>query len=99
MMIDPMTYVDQYENASYLDILKFKNELVESITKFEHDFDRKDPDWKFAPGPDVQYQWNLEALGFLSSMLAKAFNREYESREEDTLKYGKDMKKFYGTDI
>lgn len=90
-----MTYVDQYENASYLDILKFKNELVESITKFEHDFDRKAPDWKFAPGPDVQYQWNLEALGFIASMLAKAFNREYERREEDTLKYGKDMRQFY----
>ena len=95
MMIDPMTYVDQYENASYLDILKFKNELVESITKFEHDFDRNDPDWKFAPGPDVQYQWNLEALGWIASMLAKAFNREYESGEKDTYDYGKDMKIHY----
>lgn len=95
MMIDPMTYVDQYENASYLDILKFKNELVESITKFEHDFDRKDSDWKFAPGPDVQYQWNLEALGFIASMLSKAFNKEYETGDKVIFDYGKDMRQFY----
>lgn len=95
MMIAPMTYVDQYENASYLDILKFKNELVESITKFEHDFDRKDPDWKFAPGPDVQYQWNLEALGFIASMLSKAFNKEYETGDKVIFDYGKDMRQFY----
>ena len=40
--------------------------------KFEHDFDRADSDWIFAPGLDVQYQWNLEALGLIASMLSKA---------------------------
>ena len=39
--------------------------------KFEHDFDREDSDWKFAPGLDVQYQWNLESLGLIASMLSK----------------------------
>ena len=39
--------------------------------KFEHDFDRADSDWIFAPGLDVQYQWNLEALGLIASMLSK----------------------------
>ena len=53
MMIDPFTYVDKFENASYLEILRFKNELVSAITKFEHDFDRADPDWKITLGPDV----------------------------------------------
>lgn len=96
MMIDPMTYVDKFENASYLELLKFKDELVSDITKFEHDYDRTDPGWRFAPGPDVKYQWNLEALGFIASMLKDAFNREYESGEKDTFDYGKDMKKFYG---
>ena len=71
MMIDPKQYVEKYKNASYLELLKFKNELVSAITKFEHDFDRTDPDWKFAPGPDVQYQWNLEALGLIAPMLSK----------------------------
>lgn len=95
MMIDLFTYVDKFENASYLEILRFKDELVSAITKFEHDFDRADFDWKFAPGPDVQYQWNLEALGLIAPMLSKAFNREYKSGKKDTFDYGKDMRKFY----
>ena len=39
--------------------------------KFEHDFNRADSDWIFALGLDVQYQWNLEALGLIASMLSK----------------------------
>ena len=57
--------------------------------KFEHDFDRADSDWIFAPGLDVQYQWNLEALGLIASMLAKAFNREYNSGVFPTPIYSK----------
>lgn len=69
MMIDPFQYVDQYKDASYQEILKFKNELISDITKFEHDFDRKDPNWTVCPSPDVYYQWNLEALGLIAPML------------------------------
>ena len=71
MMIDPKQYIEKYKNASYIELLKFKNELVSAITKFEYDFDREDPDWKITLGPDVQYQWNLEALGLIASMLSK----------------------------
>ena len=39
--------------------------------QFEHDFDRADSDWIFALGLDVQYQWNLEALGLIASVLSK----------------------------
>ena len=95
MMIDPFSYVDQYKNASYQEILKFKNELISDITKFEHDFDRKDPNWTVCPSPDVYYQWNLEALGLIATMLSEAFNKEYESGEKNTFDYGKDMKEFY----
>ena len=95
MMIDPFSYVDQYKDASYQEILKFKNELISDITKFEHDFDRKDPNWRVCPSPDVYYQWNLEALGLIAPMLSEAFNREYESGEKNTFDYGKDMKEFF----
>ena len=78
MMIDPEQYVEQFENASYQEILKVKNELVSDITKFEHDYDREDPDWNICPKPDVRYQWNLEALGLIAPLLSKAFNSEYE---------------------
>ena len=95
MMMDPKQYVEQFKNASYQEILRFKNELVSCITDFEHDFDREDPDWKFAPGPDVQYQWNLEDLGLIAPMLSEAFNREYESGEKTTFDYAEDMRKFF----
>jgi hypothetical protein len=57
--------------------------------------DREDPDWEVKPGPDVQYQWNLEVLGLIAPMISEAFNKEYESGEKTTYDYGKDMKEFY----
>ena len=96
MMMDPAQYVEQFKNSSYLEILKFKNELISCISDFEHDFDREDPDWESNPGPDVHYQWNLEALGLITPMLSEAFNREYEWGDKTTFDYAEDMRKFYG---
>ena len=89
----PEQYVEQFENASYQDILKVKNELISDISKFEHDYDREDPDWYVCPKPDVSYQWNLEVLGLIAPMLSKAFNREYEWGEKDMDEYGREMRK------
>lgn len=75
MMIDPFQYLDQYKNASYQEILKFKNELISDITKFEHDFDRKDPNWTVCPSPDVYYQWNLEALGLIAPNVIRSIQQ------------------------
>lgn len=89
-------YVEQFENASYQEILKVKNELVSDISKFEHDYDREDPDWNICPKPDVCYQWSLEALGLIAPMLAEAFDRDYERGEKGMEDYGKEMREFYG---
>ena len=89
-------YVEQFENASYQEILKVKNELVSDISKFEHDYDREDPDWNICPKPDVRYQWSLEALGLIAPMLAEAFNREYERGEKGMEDYGGEKREFYG---
>ena len=78
MMMDPILYAEQFKNASYLELLRIKNELISDISKFENDSDRKAPAWNISPGPDVQYQWNLEVLGLIAPMLSDAFNREYE---------------------
>ena len=53
MMIDPKQYVEKYKNASYLELLKFKNELISCISDFEHDFDKEEWSWESSPGPDV----------------------------------------------
>ncbi len=78
MMMSPAQYAEQFKNSPYLELLKVKNELISDISKFENDSDRKDPLWNVSPGPDVQYQWNLEVLGLVAPMLSEAFNREYE---------------------
>ena len=95
MMVAPEQYVEQFENASYQEILKVKNELISDISKFEHDYDMEDPDWEVKPGPDVHYQWNLEVLGLIAPMLSKAFNREYEGGKKDMEDYGGEMRVFY----
>ncbi len=96
MMMAPEQYAEQFENASYQEILKVKNELISDISKFEHDYDREDPDWNICPKPDVRYQWNLEALGLISPMLAEAFNREYERGEKGMKEYGGERREVYG---
>lgn len=93
MMISPEVFLSQYENASYLELLKLKNELVQCITEFEQDYDMEEPGWEEKPGPDVHYQWNLEVLGKVAPMLKEAFNREYEWGEKTISDYYKDMEK------
>ena len=83
MMIDPFSYVDMFENASYLELLRFKNELISCISDFEHDFDKEEQSWESSPGLDVGYQLNLELLGLIAPLLKEAFNREYEMGDKN----------------
>ena len=92
MMMSPETYVMKYENSTYFELLKLKNELVQEITEFENDIEMKNPEWGINPSPDVHYQWNLEFLGKVASMLQEAFNEEYEWGEKSISDYYKDMK-------
>ena len=93
MMLAPEHYVEQFKNASYLEILKFKNELVSLISNFEHDYEMEDSQWVERPSPDVYYQWNLKVLGLIAPMLSEAFNREYEWGEKNMDDYADDMRR------
>ena len=95
MMMSPAQYVDQYKDAPYLELLKIKKDLLSSISEFEHDYDTNSLDWNVCPGPDVQYQWNLEVLGLIAPMLSQAFNKEYEWGVKDVSDYWDDMRMFY----
>ena len=92
MMMSPETYVMKYENASYFELLKLKNELVQEIAEFENDIEMKNPEWGINPSPDVHYQWNLEVLSKISAMLQEAFNKEYILGEKNNTDYYKEMK-------
>lgn len=93
MMMSPEMFLEEYKNASYIELLKLKNELVQNISDFEHDYDMKSPNWRYMPSPDVHYQWDLEVLSALTNMLKEAFNREYEFGEKSMSDYYKDVKK------
>lgn len=92
MMMSTDSFLKEYENAGYFELLKLKNELVKSIAAFERDFERKDDGWKINPGPDVQYQWNLDVLGKVAGMLREAFNREFEMGEKSIENFYREMK-------
>lgn len=92
MMLSPEMYLAEYENASYLELRKLKNELVQNISEFETDYEQKNLGWGICPQPDVQYQWNLEVLGKVAQMLQEAFNKEYEWGEKTISDYYKEMK-------
>ena len=92
MMMSPESYLKEYENANYIELLKLKNELVQCITEFEHDYDMDESIWSYSPSPDVSYQWNLEVLGKVSLMLREAFNKEYEMGEKSMADFYSDVK-------
>ena len=62
MMISPESYLKEYGNKTYFELLKRKNELVQRISDFENDVDMENLEWGRHPMPDVRYQWNLEVL-------------------------------------
>lgn len=96
MMIELKQYVEKYKNASYLELLKFKNELISCISDFEHNYDKEEWSWESSPGPDVGYQLNLELLGLIAPLLKAAFTREYEMGDKSMDDFLNDMRKFYG---
>lgn len=91
--MSPEGFLAEYENASCLELLKLKNELVQSISEFEKDYEMKNPDWNMNPSPDVRYQWNLEVLSSVASMLHEAFNRDYEMGEKSISDFYREIKK------
>lgn len=95
MMMSPEGFLAEYENATYFDLLKLKNELVQRISEFENDYNQEKLEWGRHPKPDVHYQWNLEVLSKLTLMLQEAFNSEYEMGEKTISEYYKEMKAQY----
>ena len=92
MMISPEGYIAQLKDSSYTELIKERDELIESIRKFEKAemaFDRSDPAWGMCPSPDVQYQCNLEYLAELCSSMQEKYNHEYVW-EDRTLKQDAD---------
>ena len=76
MMISPEMFVDNYKNASYAELLKVRDELIDEIHAFEnHSYDPR-LDY-ILPSPEVTYQCNLEYLGKLCELISEKYNQEF----------------------
>lgn len=81
MMIAPCTFIDEYKNCTYAQLIKVRNELLEEILGFEADEKRglrEGEEWSIHPSPQVRYQMNQEYLQELLKLMAEKY-------EEDTV--------------
>ena len=78
MMASPNYMKSEYEKMSYEELIEVKKQLIDSINAFEND-DIDEDEWDICPGPDVQYQMNLEYLGVLALVIAE----KYRTRTDD----------------
>ncbi|MCR5566720.1 MAG: hypothetical protein K6F61_07690 [Clostridiales bacterium] len=93
MMTSPGNYIKRLKDAPYTELIKERDELIESIRKFEKAElagDRSDPAWGMCPSPDVQYQCDLEYLSELCNFMQEKYNNEYVW-EDRTLKQDADV--------
>lgn len=80
MMISPVAYLEQLKDASYLELIRERDQLIEYIWEYEKAEmagDRSAPEWRYCPAPDVQYQMHLEYLSELCGFMKEKYNDEY----------------------
>jgi len=78
MMISPQSFIKEFKNKSYKELLEERENLLRSIYEFEKNgVDNKLGDF-IKPSPNVIYQVNLEYLGELCRLISEKFNEEYE---------------------
>ena len=79
-MIAPQSYVDDLEGESYEQMIKERDKLIREIRHFEKHREEimNSEEAQICPSPDVIYQWNLDALGFLCMSISRKFNEKYE---------------------
>ena len=80
MMISPLSYIEQFENAEYLELIKERDSLLAFIKDYEtKDIagDRSGEEWRIHPQPDVRYQVYLAYLSELCSLMREKYNADY----------------------
>ena len=82
MMISPDSYIDEFKNKKYKELVVEKNKLLKEISDFENNNIPK-VSYNINPSPDVIYQCNLLYLSKLCELIADKFNKEYEWNIDD----------------
>lgn len=79
-MMSPESFVRAYKDEPIEEIIKRRDELIDNIKNLEKivfSKDRSSDEWNFHPGPDVQYQVNLEYLSQICILLSEKYNGEF----------------------
>ena len=79
MMISPLSYIAEYENDTFEQLLQERDCLIAEIHELEkivYSEARSDEAWSICPQPDVRYQMNLDYLSELCAFISKKYNRE-----------------------
>ena len=80
MMISPSSYIKQFENAEYLELIEERDNLLAFIKDYEaKDIagDRSGKEWQIQPYPYVRYQMYLEYLAELCRLMQEKYNSDY----------------------
>ena len=80
MMVSSSSYIEQFENAEYLNLIEERDNLLAFIKDYEaKDIagDRSGEEWLIHPQPDVRYQMYLEYLGELCNLMREKYNSDY----------------------
>ena len=81
MMISPNGYAQMYADKKYAELLKERDELLDSVRSFEQGEVPEIED-AIMPSPEVRYQCNLLYLAEICRMISEAYRREYVWRNE-----------------
>ena len=82
MMIDPKTYIDQYKNCSYEELLEQREELLGYIYEFEKG-EGVAGNQIISPSPSVIYQCNLQYLAELCNLIADKYSEKQYEMDDD----------------
>lgn len=75
MMISPETFIEEYKDKSYIELIKVRDELLEEIRRFENK-GQDSMGFMISPSPEVRYQCNLLYLGKLCELISEKYNIE-----------------------
>ena len=77
-MISSETFADVHADKTYEELIEVRNELINSIKKFEATPQNEDSDFIICPGPDVVYQINHEYLSKICLLIVQKFQEQQE---------------------
>ncbi|MBR3263240.1 MAG: hypothetical protein IKF93_09030 [Lachnospiraceae bacterium] len=82
MMMSPQTFVNQYKEMSYKELLLVRDEMLEEIHAFEAESYKPAEDM-IDPPADFVYLCNLDYLGKLLELIVEKYRQEYIRNDDD----------------